>query len=93
VRALLIAVVMSWHLIFVLGGLDRGATISCTMTAMQTAGVAYKDCLLLYHVAALPVGNAWVDSMFVVETPADGVAFNNLVTHCGAVQICAERGE
>jgi hypothetical protein len=45
--------------------------------------VAHEDRLLLHHVAALAVGSTWIDSVPVVETPADRVAFNDLIAHVG----------
>ena len=55
--------------------------VSGAMAAVQSAGVAHEDSLLLYHVAALPIGCARVDGVLVVKASADGVAFDDLVTH------------
>jgi hypothetical protein len=35
----------------------------------------------LNHMTALPIGCARVDGMLVVKASADGVAFDDLVTH------------
>jgi hypothetical protein len=43
--------------------------------------VAHEDCLLLHHVSALAMSSTWVDGVLVVETPADRVAFDDLITH------------
>ena len=51
---------------------------------MACASVAHEDRLLLYHVAALSMGSAWIDGMLVVEAPADRVAFDNLIAHVSA---------
>lgn len=31
--------------------------------------------------AALSMGGTWIDGMLVVKTPADGVAFDDLIAH------------
>jgi hypothetical protein len=36
------------------------------MVAMAAASVAYEDCLLLYHMSTLAMGDAWVDRMLVI---------------------------
>ena len=48
---------------------------------MACASVAHEDSLLLYRVAALSMGSAWIDGVLVVETPADRIAFDDLITH------------
>ena len=54
-----------------------------SVAAVAGTSVAHKDRLLLHHVAALAVGSTWIDSVLVVETPADGIAFDDLIAHAG----------
>lgn len=43
--------------------------------------IANQDGLLDCDMAPLTKGFAWVDGMAVVEAPADGVAFGDLIAH------------
>lgn len=54
-----------------------------SVTTVQTTSVAYKDRLFLYSVIELSEGTTGIDCVFVVETSADGVTFNDLIAHRG----------
>jgi len=54
-----------------------------SVAAVAGTGVANKDRLLLHHVAALAMRGTWIDGVLVVETPADGIAFDDLIAHAG----------
>jgi hypothetical protein len=52
-----------------------------SMTAVTAARIAYENRLLLHIVSTLARGAALVDGVLVVETLADRVPFDNLITH------------
>ncbi len=54
-----------------------------SVTTVQIAGIAYKDCFLLDTVATLTMSGTRIDSMFVVEASTNRVTFDNLITHRG----------
>jgi hypothetical protein len=51
------------------------------MATVIRTSVAHQNCLLLNGMTSLAVGGARVDGVFVVEAPARGVAFDDLVAH------------
>jgi hypothetical protein len=51
------------------------------VVAMAAAGVAYENRLLLNCVSPLAVRGTGIDSVLVIEASADGITFDNLVTH------------
>jgi hypothetical protein len=53
------------------------------MATMATAGVAYKDCLLLNHMPTLAMGSTRIDGVLVVEASAYRIAFDDLIAHVG----------
>jgi hypothetical protein len=52
-----------------------------SVAAVACTSVAHEDGLLLDDMAALSMSSTRVDSVLVVETPADRVAFDDLITH------------
>jgi hypothetical protein len=63
------------------------------MASVHTAGIAYEDRLFLHHMAPMTVSCARVDGMLMVETSTHGVAFDNLIAHCGIKSQRLERLE
>lgn len=55
-------------------GFGSLATMGCTR-------VTHEDGLLLNDMAALAMAGTGIDGVLVVEAPADGVAFDDLVAH------------
>jgi hypothetical protein len=55
------------------------------MAAVVAARIAYEDRLLLYIMPTLACGTALIDGVLVVETLADRVPFDDLITHVGGV--------
>ena len=53
------------------------------MVAVDTAGVSDEHRLLLNSVTTLAMGGTWINGVLVVQAPAYGVAFDDLITHGG----------
>jgi hypothetical protein len=57
------------------GSLGTSRTVAAT-------GIPYQHCLLRNRVVAHTT--TWINGMLIVETPADRVAFDNLIAHGGS---------
>lgn len=53
------------------------------VAAVAAAGVAHEHRLLLDNVTPLAMSSAGIDGVLVIETPADRVAFDDLIAHLG----------
>ena len=62
------------------------------MTAVARACISYEHRLLLRHVSTLTVSSTWIDGVLVVEAAADGVTFDDLITHIGGSVVLQDSG-
>jgi hypothetical protein len=56
--------------------------VSVDILAVLSARISDEDCPFLDRVALLPVHDAHVYRVFVVQTPADVVSFHDEEAHC-----------
>jgi hypothetical protein len=54
---------------------------------VSVTGIADKDCLFLYFMAALAICGARVDGVLEVEAFADGIALDNPVAHLAGYDV------
>ena len=52
-----------------------------TVATVATTCVAYKYCLLLYHMPALSMSGTRVDGVLVIKAATDRITFDDLIAH------------